>query len=235
VAVLRRTGGGRLQAEFRRPGTYVISTEGGKTYKEEIGSMPPPFIVPGPWEVRFPAGWGAPETAIFAGPMSWTEHPDAGVRHFSGTAVYHLSFVVPEGITGGAGSRRIDLDLGDVRVIARVKLNDKDLGILWMPPYRVDVTEVLRPGQNALEVQVTNLWPNRMVGDEELPEDSLRNPDGTLKEWPAWLNEGKPSPTGRFTFTSWRLWKKGDPLVPSGLLSEIRLEVAEIRDLGQAR
>jgi hypothetical protein len=97
------------------------------------------------------------------------------------------------------------------------------------------VTETLRPGQNALEIRVTNLWPNRMVGDEALPEDSLRNEDGTLKQWPAWLNEGKPSPTGRFTFTSWRLWKKTDPLVPSGLLGPVALVVTEIRELGSAR
>jgi hypothetical protein len=93
----------------------------------------------------------------------------------------------------------------------------------------------LRPGQNTLDIQVTNLWPNRMIGDEALPEDSLRNTDGTLKEWPAWLKEGKPSPTGRFTFTSWRLWKKGEPLVPSGLLGPVTLAVTEIRDLALAR
>ena len=102
------------------------------------------------------------------------------------------------------------LDLGNVQVMATVKLNGKDLGILWRPPYRLDVTDALKAGDNALEVGVTNLWINRMIGDEELPEDSDRNPDGTLKSWPQWVQEGKPSPTGRFTFTTWRLWKKGE-------------------------
>ena len=68
--------------------------------------------------------------------------------------------------------------------MAQVKLNGKDLGILWKPPYRVEITDAVKPGDNALEVQVTNLWVNRMIGDETLPEDSSRNPDGTLKEWP---------------------------------------------------
>jgi hypothetical protein len=112
-------------------------------------------------------------------------------------------------------------------VIAAVRLNGKDLGILWKPPYRVDVTGALKAGENTLEVKVTNLWANRMIGDEGLPEDSQRNPNGTLKEWPQWLLEGKPSPTGRYTFTAWRLWNKDDPLIESGLLGPVTLRVAE--------
>ena len=80
----------------------------------------------------------------------------------------------------------------------------------------MEVTEALKPGENALEVKVVNLWVNRMIGDEQLPEDSERNPNGTLKQWPQWLQEGKPSPTGRYTFTSWRLWQKDSPLLESG-------------------
>jgi GH25 family lysozyme M1 (1,4-beta-N-acetylmuramidase) len=74
-----------------------------------------------------------------------------------------------------------------------------------------------------------------MIGDESLAEDSKRNDNGTLKEWPAWLAAGKPSPTGRFTFTTWRLWKKGDPILLSGLIGPVRLVVTEIRDLGPSK
>lgn len=117
--------------------------------------------------------------------------------------------------------------------MARVALNGRDLGILWRPPYRVDVTDALRPGGNTFEVLVTNLWVNRMIGDEYLPEDSARNPDGTLAEWPDWLLEGQPGPTGRYTFTTWRMWSRNDPLQPSGLLGPVSLSSGPDR-LGNA-
>lgn len=126
------------------------------------------------------------------------------------------------------------LDLGDVQVIAQVTLNGRNLGTLWKPPYRVDATRALRPGKNDVVVRVTNLWPNRMIGDEQLPEDSERNPDGTLKSWPAWLLEGKPSPTGRLTFTTWRLWKRDDALPPSGLIGPVTITTAQTVSVSRA-
>jgi len=108
-----------------------------------------------------------------------------------------------------------------VEVMAEVKLNGKDLGILWKSPYQVDVTSALQPGKNQMELKVVNLWINRQIGDENLPEDSERNKNTTLKSWPEWLQQGKPSSTGRISFTSWRLWKKGDPLSPSGLIGPV--------------
>lgn len=107
--------------------------------------------------------------------------------------------------------------------MARVILNGTDLGVLWHAPYRLDVTAAAQAGANALEVQVTNLWPNRMIGDEQLPEDSERHANGTLRAWPSWLLAGEPSPTGRYTFTTWRLWHADDPLLPSGLLGPVTL------------
>jgi hypothetical protein len=117
--------------------------------------------------------------------------------------------------------------LGKVQVAAQVKVNGKDLGILWKPPYRVEVTDAVKAGENTFAICVTNLWINRMIGDEKMPEDSARNANGTLKEWPAWVQEGKTSPTGRYTFTSWRLWKAGDPLQESGLIGPVTLRAAE--------
>ena len=124
--------------------------------------------------------------------------------------------------------RRLYLDLGSVQTLAEVKLNGKTLPTLWKPPFVVDLTDAAKAGENRLQVRVVNLWPNRMIGDEQRPEDSERNDNGTLKKWPPWLLDGKPSPTGRFTFTSWRLWKKDAPLLESGLLGPVTLRPAQI-------
>jgi (4-O-methyl)-D-glucuronate---lignin esterase len=113
--------------------------------------------------------------------------------------------------------------LGKVAVIAQVAVNGRDLGVLWKAPFRLNVTSALRKGDNLLEVRVTNLWVNRMIGDEQLPEDSDRAPNGQLKSWPKWLLEGKPSPTGRHTFATYRVWRKDSPLQESGLLGPVTL------------
>jgi hypothetical protein len=217
---------GKLIVEAWQAGRFELKTASGRSLQAEAPALPLPQEITGPWELRFPPNWGAPERVVLDKLVSWSEHGDPGVKYFSGTGTYTKTVNVPREIV--AKDRRVYLDLGKVQVIATVKLNGKDLGVLWKPPYRVDVTGVLQAGDNALEIGVTNLWINRMIGDEELPEDSDRNPDGTLKAWPQWVQEGKPSPTGRFTFTSWRLWKKGEAPVESGLIGPVTLKVSAL-------
>jgi hypothetical protein len=217
---------GGLVVEACAAGRYELKTASGRVLRAEVQAVPEPQEIDGPWELTFPSNVGAPERVSLDDLISWSEHPDPGVKYFSGTATYIKTIAVPRELLGK--DRRICLDLGDVQVMATVRLNGRDLGILWKPPYRVDVTDALKAGENALEIGVTNLWINRMIGDEELAEDSDRNPDGTLKAWPKWVQEGKPSPTGRFTFTSWRLWKKGDAPVASGLIGPVTWRVAAL-------
>jgi hypothetical protein len=226
VAEIRCGADGRPIFEAWQPGRYELKTASGKTKQVDVPAIPQPLELTGPWLVRFPPGWGAPEQVTLERLTSWSEHADPGIKHFSGAATYSRKFNVPPEMVGK--NRRLVLDLGKVAVMAEVKLNGRDLGILWKPPFRVDVTDVARAGENDLEVRVVNLWINRMIGDEQLPDDSDRNANGTLKGWPAWVQEGKPSPTGRFTFTSWRLWKKTDPLVESGLMGPVTLRAAEV-------
>jgi hypothetical protein len=216
---------GQLWLEAWQPGRYELKTASGRTLQCEALAPPQPLEITGSWELHFPQNAGAPEQVTLEKLVSWSEHSSPGVKYFSGTATYTKTINIPPEMLGE--NQRLYLDLGSVQVMAQVKLNGKDLGILWKPPYRVEVTDAAKIGENTLEVQVTNLWVNRMIGDENLPEDSSRNPDGTLKEWPQWLQEGKPSPTGRTTFTSWRLWKAGDPLQPSGLIGPVTLHVVE--------
>ncbi len=220
-------GGYRLETTHQ--GHYQLQTSSGKIFSAVVGKLPPPLEIEGAWDVFFPKGWGAPGQVTLAELISWPTHPDEGVKHFSGTAAYRRNIDIPtEMLVGG---QRLHLDLGRVAVMAEVKLNGRELGILWKPPYTVDITEAAHAGANELEVRVVNLWPNRLIGDEKLPEDSERNTPGGLKKWPAWLLEGKPSPTGRLTFTTWKHWNKDDPLLESGLLGPVRLIPAALKTL----
>lgn len=220
MAELHRDAQDQLWLEAWQPGLYELKTAGGQTLHADIQSLPQPREITGPWQLSFPPQWGAPDHVAFKKLISWTDSTDPGVKYFSGTAAYGKAIDIPAEMLGNG--RRLYLDLGDVQVIAQVKLNGEDLGILWKPPFILDITKAARVGKNSLEVKVTNLWINRMIGDEQLPEDSDRN-SGTLRSWPAWLDEGKPSPAGRYSFTTWRLWKKNDPLVKSGLLGPVVL------------
>jgi hypothetical protein len=125
--------------------------------------------VQGPWDVSFPPDWGAPASVKLEKLSSWTQHPESGVKHFSGTATYTKEVhAPPEWFRSGTN---LVLDLGVVKEIAEVSVNGTPVGLLWRSPFRADVSGALKPGANRLEIKVTNLWANRMIGDQELPED----------------------------------------------------------------
>jgi hypothetical protein len=225
VALAQRTPAGKLRVDAFKPGSYELRFADGTARQLAVPEVPAAMEVAGPWSVRFAPGWGAPQEATFNRLISWTSHSDPGIQHFSGVAVYSITVEVPRELL--KDNQRVYLDLGNVQVMAEAKLNGKRVGLFWKKPFRADVTSQLRPGKNRLEVTVVNLWPNRLIGDEQLPEDSERNADGTLKRWPQWLLDGKPSPTGRYTFAMWHLWKKGDPLLESGLIGPVKLIPAQ--------
>ena len=97
-----------------------------------------------------------------------------------------------------------------------------DVGVVWTAPWQVEVTDVLRDGTNTLEVQVANLWVNRLIGDEQYPDDGVQN-----RQWPQWMQEGKPRASQRYTFTTHRYYKADSPLLPSGLLGPVVLKGME--------
>lgn len=116
----------------------------------------------GPWEVSFDPRWGGPGTVVFEDLQDWVTRPEDGVRYYSGTATYRTTFDAPDAAV-------TYLDLGTVRNLAQVRLNGQDLGIVWTAPWRVDVRHALRARGNHLEIEVVNLWPNRLIGDGALP------------------------------------------------------------------
>ncbi|MEI6647475.1 MAG: glycosyl hydrolase [bacterium] len=217
--------GGGLEVYTWKPGVFEVQTASGKVLKVAVHEVPKPQEITGAWELSFPPNWGAPEKLVLDKLISWTAHNDKGVNYFSGTATYRKTFDVQQ-VARNKQKAKTYLDLGDLKNIAEVTLNGKELGILWKPPFRVEVTDTLRTGKNDLVVKITNLWPNRLIGDEFLPADREWN-GMQLKAWPAWVLEGKPSPTGRFTFTTWHHWTKEDDLLPSGLFGPVMLRTVD--------
>ena len=206
-------------------GQVTLQMAGGKVLHAEAAALPVPQEISGDWNLKFPPNWGAPPSVTLDKLISWTDHTNAGVRYFSGTAAYEKEIEISaDRLSAG---RELWLDLDAVKNFAEVSLNGQDLGVLWKPPFRVNITTAAKPGVNHLIVKVTNLWPNRLIGDEQLPPDCEWN-GKELKAWPQWFLDGKPSPTGRLTFTTWHHWTKDSPLLTSGLLGPVTLQTAEI-------
>ncbi len=167
--------------------------------------------------------------AVFTDLASWTTRSDETIRYFSGTATYTLDKTLPLNLPPHA--TRLVLDLGDVKNIAEVTVNGRQYPALWKPPFRIDITDAAPPSSSIrlrLSIKVTNLWPNRLIGDARKPSDCRMSTRNHYKkpfpaEWPDWLLEGKPSPTGRRTFATAELWSADDIPLPSGLLGPVKL------------
>lgn len=214
-----------VQVSATTAGIYRLKTAAGTELAANVPTGPATREVTGPWSVEFDPKLGGPaEPVQFVRPGDWSKHTDDRIRFYAGTAGYRTVFRVEDLSLWQGETTQAFLDLGKVAVMVDVKLNGRPLGILWKPPFRVEVTGLLRAGENVLELVVANLWPNRMIGDEALPEDSKRDPKGTLTEWPQWLIDGKANPTGRVSFTTWRLWKEDEPLIESGLIGPVTLQ-----------
>jgi hypothetical protein len=212
---------GKFENLISQVGQYTLQTANNKEIKIEIAKLPEPLKITGPWDVQFAPDWGAPPHVQFPELTSWSDHSDQGVRYFSGKATYHKKIQVSADML--KKDRLLFLDLGEVEVIAIVKLNGKDLGILWKKPFRLDITSAAYEGENSLELTIVNLWPNRLIGDANLPEDCSWTNGCELKKYTQWLLDDKPSPTGRFTFSIIKVWSKDDTLRKSGLIGPVVL------------
>jgi (4-O-methyl)-D-glucuronate---lignin esterase len=170
--------------------------EGDKNYAD-VSSV---ATINGAWDVTFDPSLGGPESAAFADLLDWSRHPDPEIKYYSGIATYKKRFDLPHAFSTGAP---ILLDLGEVHSMARVRVNGHDLGILWCAPWRVDITDVAQARNNRLEIEIANLWPNRLIGDSDLPADQ------------------------RIAWTTWSPYQPDSPLLPSGLLGPVRIMTSE--------
>lgn len=220
-------GGKGLQVRAWVNGSYNLHKSSGKTKNMEIEKIPEPINLSGPWEVQFQQGRGAPPNIQFESLKSWHEYSDLGIRYFSGTAKYFLKFEIP--VEYLKDNQEVWLDLGDVAVIADVRVNGKEPFVLWNKPFRMEISKLLRPGTNSLEVDVTNLWVNRLIGDEQFPDDCDWGEGKYLTKWPDWFENGTNRPVrSRVTFTTWKHWKQNDQLMPSGLIGPVTLHFAKV-------
>jgi hypothetical protein len=199
--------------EVTRKGTYELSWSNGERQKIEATTLPSDQRIEGPWEITFMErpSLGDPivtETDVL---KSWTRFADRSIKYFSGTARYRNVFDWPQA-TGPrgpeAGGRRVYLDLGNVQDLVTVRLNGKDIETCWIAPFRVDITDHVVTGRNTLELDVTNCWVNRLIGDSKLPKGQRRTQTNVAGEFE------KPGA------------EKGLRL--SGLLGPVRLQFAEI-------
>jgi hypothetical protein len=145
------------------------------------------------------------------------------VKYFSGTATYKTTFTLKKSEIKG---KTLLLDLGRVYVIAGVKLNGKDLGIVWKAPYEVDITDAVAEGENVLEVKVANLWTNRLIGDAQTPDayDYGQGDSGALPEW--YLNNQPKPEDGKVAFSVVKLFEADEPLYDYGLVGPVVIRTA---------
>ena len=153
--------------------------------------------IDGAWDVSFQPDRGAPAKITLDTLASWSNNSDTGVKYFSGTGTYTKNIQAPE--SWFKKDERLWLDLGIVKNIAEVIVNGKSLGIVWKKPFRVDVTDAVKPGENILEIKVTNLWVNRLIGDQQ------------------------PDVAKKYTYTTQAFYRADSPLLPSGLLGPVQI------------
>ena len=196
---LTRNAAGKINMPGGQAGNYQFKYGDGGTRSLDVSSAPAPLEITGPWAVNFAPGHGAPEKITFDQLTDWTKRQEEGIKHFSGKATYHQTFKVS--VPPPPASAMI-LDLGKVNDIAVVRVNGQELATLWLPPYRLDITAAVKPGENTLEVDIVNTWNNRLIGDAALPVEK------------------------RLTSLTSPLVTKAPPLIPAGLIGPVTIQQA---------
>ena len=183
-----------------------------------------------PWRVEFIKGVDKPEPITLTTLTDFKDLPQNDIRYFAGTAKYTTEFEYTPSL-----HTEYSLDLGEVHQFARVSINGHDLGVQMWAPYNFNLDNILRPGKNTISIEVTNLWPNRLIGDErQFPDSAQWKKNGyqgeQLVSFPDWLKGSEPTqPTKRNTFATWKHWSKDDELIPSGLIGPVVIKAKDKR------
>lgn len=177
---------------------FIVFRKRGNSLSDRIeANFPEPKTlvnITAPWEVSFDKAMGGPESPVIMTDLDdWSENNDERIKYYSGTAIYKNTFVIDE----IPRKETLYLNLGNVNVMAEVKINGQIAGGVWTPPWKNDITNLVKPGENSIEIDVVNNWLNRLIGDSKLPE----------KERSTWINVNQIRPD--------------DPLQPSGLMGPV--------------
>ncbi|NNF32618.1 MAG: hypothetical protein HKN68_00805 [Saprospiraceae bacterium] len=207
------------------PGKLTYKLSSGTIETEEIKRVPNPIELNGEWKLKFPLKNEESKEVVLNDLTSWSLSSSESIKYFSGTASYRNQFQVSEELL--QKDFAYELDLGSVRVIAEVILNGKFVGTLWKAPFRINIDDYILEGDNQIEIRITNLWPNRLIGDEALPLDFEREKE-SIKQWPQWLTYPTDRSSGRITFASHKHWDKDSPLQTSGLLGPVKIYISKV-------
>lgn len=160
--------GEKNKAEINEPGTYRLTWSDGRREELKVEKECQQMELSGEWNIHFDPKWGGPATVKTEKLKSWTEFEDPGIKYYSGTATYSKSFRLTR---RELNQNRLILDLGNVKEMASVKINGHQMQVMWCAPFRFDISPFVKSGINDLEVEVVNLWPNRLIGDGKLPPE----------------------------------------------------------------
>lgn len=165
-----------------------------------------------PWTVSFDPEVGGPGVVTFEKLTRWDASDVPGIKHYGGTAVYSTEFE----LSADQASQDLVLTLGELHDIADVRLNGVSLGVVWSDPWEIRLADAAKPGKNTLEIDVTNCWQNRLIGDAALPvEERITKTPVVLEKEPT------------HTMYPWRGYLASDPLAPAGLVGPVRVEAVK--------
>ncbi|MGN6213671.1 glycosyl hydrolase [Parafilimonas sp.] len=178
---------------FRKPSITATAKKTNYNEADTVFSMP----LTNQWKIQFDTAFRGPAKAVVSNTLfDWGKSADSSVKYYSGKAVYITNFNWKD---GDVQHEKILLDLGNVTATAAIKVNNKDVGGVWVAPYSIDITSALKKGNNTLEITVANTWVNRLIGDQRLPVEK------------------------RKTWLSYNPYKPDSELQPSGLLGPVKI------------
>lgn len=208
VVIDNKNGVSRLRASFEpnqslffifndKEAASIKNLQSAETLAVAASAAKKSLAISKPWQVQFDAAFGGPATPVaFNRLVSWTDNANDKIKYYSGTAVYKNSFVLDDNKINAP----VYISVDSIYNIATVKVNGIDCGTIWTFPYRLDISKAVKSGENAIEITVTNTWANRLIGDEKLPASE------------------------RITWTTAPFRLEGKPLLPAGLVGEVKVE-----------